>query len=935
VTIAEFIAKWKKAELKERAAAQEHFLDLCHLLGHPTPAEADATGTSFCFEKGATKHGGGEGFADVWKHGFFGWEYKGKRKDLDAAYDQLLRYKDALENPPLLVTCDLDRFVIRTNFTYTAPATFEFRLDEMAEPRNIEILRAVFSNPEALKPGKTSQVITQEAAERFAAIAEAMRQRGLDSAHVAHFLDRVVFCLFAEDVNLLPDKIFTRIVEKAGGDPVKFGRFLGQLFAAMAKGGEFGLESIRHFNGNLFDDAWMPTLTAEDVQRITDTSGLDWSAVDPSIFGTLFERGLDPSKRSQLGAHFTSKADIELVVDAVVMQPLRQEWAEVRQTVECLLTTGKKKPGAGATKRLNPAELRKAKRSAESILHQYLVRLQNIKVLDPACGSGNFLYVTLQKLKDLEKEVILCSTDTGLGAFLPLVGPWQLQGIEINPYAFDLAQMTVWIGWLQWVRTNGFGVPSEPILRRLDQNFQCRDAILDLSDPANPKEPDWAKVDFIVGNPPFLGDKFMRRELGDEYVDKLRTLYQNRIPGQSDLCCYWFEKARTHIESGGCRRAGLLATQAIRGGANREVLRRINDTGAIFWAIADKDWILDGANVHVSLIGFDDGEEKSRVLDGQVVSEIHNDLTSSAKIAEALPLRENQGLSFIGSAAHGPFDIDESTAQRMLATTGNPNGKPNSDVVRPVISGIDIVQGPRQKWTIDFGTLSEEESASYAVPFEHVKTHVYPVRAKNRRSNYASKWWQYGEVRPGMRKAIEGKQRFIGTARVAKHRVFVWLSCDVLPNDQVVVFARDDDYFLGVLQSRVHVVWSLARGTHFEDRPRYTPSTSFETCPTPWVPGSEPTSDSRYVAIAQAARELVQKRDAWLLGSDPHDRKPRNLTRLYNENPSWLQMAHERLDKTVFAAYGWEPSIGNEEILRELLALNALRSNSVSPAAAE
>jgi hypothetical protein len=177
VAIDQFIAKWKKAELKERAAAQEHFLDLCHLLGHPTPAEADATGTSFCFERGAAKHGGGDGVADVWKQNFFGWEYKGKRKDLEAAYDQFLRYKDALENPPLLITCDLDRFVIRTNFTYTAPATFEFRLAEMAEPRNIEILRAVFFNPEALKPGKTSQVITQEAAERFAAIAITLLNR--------------------------------------------------------------------------------------------------------------------------------------------------------------------------------------------------------------------------------------------------------------------------------------------------------------------------------------------------------------------------------------------------------------------------------------------------------------------------------------------------------------------------------------------------------------------------------------------------------------------------------------------------------------------------------------------------------------------------------------------------------------------------------------
>ena len=242
-------------------------------------------------------------------------------------------------------------------------------------------------------------------------------------------------------------------------------------------------------------------MTTDDVKRITDTSGLDWSAVDPTILGTLFERGLDPSKRSQLGAHFTSKEDIELLVDAVVMRPLRQEWVEVRQTVDNLLSTGKKKPGPTTTKPLAPPELRKAKRAAESIVHQFLVRLQNIKVLDPACGSGNFLYVTLQKLKDLEKEVILFSTDTGLGSFLPLVGPWQLRGIEINLYAFDLAQMTVWIGWLQWIRSNGFGVPPEPILRPLDRNFQCIDAILDLSNPENPVEPEWPKVDFIVGNP--------------------------------------------------------------------------------------------------------------------------------------------------------------------------------------------------------------------------------------------------------------------------------------------------------------------------------------------------------------------------------------------------------------------------------------------------
>jgi len=917
VNIHEFVVKWKKADLKERSAAQEHFIDLCRVVGHPTPAEADPIGATFCFEKGAAKHGGGEGFADVWKKGFFGWEYKGKHKDLDAAYDQLLRYKDALENPPLLLTCDLERFVVRTNFTGTAPAVHEFRLEQIAEPRNLEILRAVFFDPDKLKPGRTSTAITQEAAERFAGIAESMRQRGLDSAKVAHFLDRIVFCLFAEDIGLLPDEIFSRIVEKAAGDPAKFTRFIGQLFEAMIKGGDFGLDTIRYFNGNLFDDASVPELAAEDVQRIADTSRLDWSAVDPTIFGTLFERGLDPSKRSQIGAHFTGKEDIEILVEAVVMRPLRQEWAEVRQIVDNLLTTGKKKSGPAPAKRLTLAELRKAQRAAESILHQFLVRLQNIKVLDPACGSGNFLYVTLQKLKDLEKEVILYSTEKGLGAFLPLVGPWQLRGIEINPYAFDLAQMTVWIGWLQWIRANGFGVPPEPILRPLEKNFQCRDAILDLSEPASPKEPDWPKVDFIVGNPPFLGGNRIRQELGDEYVEGLFRLYSSRVPAFADLCCYWFERARTHIQKGWCKRAGLLATQGIRGGASREVLKTIQETGSIFWAISDKDWILDGANVHVSLIAFDDGDERSRTLDGKSVENINPDLSANADITRVHPLKENLGICFMGASPKGPFDITEETAKNMLLATGNPNARPNSDVVRPVASGIDLVGTPRGKWTIDFGVMSVEEAAQYEAPFEHLKKHVYPIRSKNRRSSYAAKWWQYAEARPGMRAALSRKPRFIATPEVSKHRLFVWVTPEVLCNQQLLVFARADDYFFGVLHSRLHELWALRLGTRLETRPRYTPTTCFETFPFP-----KPTAVQEQ-AIAEAARRLDEARRNWL--GDRSDSQ-RTLTALYNKKPAWLVEAHRVLNTAVFAAYGWDPAMGDEEILAQLLALNLSRS---------
>ncbi len=379
--------------------------------------------------------------------------------------------------------------MLMTNFTGTVSATYDIPLESLGEPRNIEIMRAVFHNPEALRPGRTSTTVTQDAARHFAEIAAAMRQRGLDPAAVAHFLDRIVFCLFAEDTGLLPNMVFTRIVERSRGDPARFCKILGQLFDTMATGGDFGLESIRYFNGNLFDDpptqssgaACPPSigsgvanrtvlaLSADEMKRIAVAAELDWSSVDPSIFGTLFERGLDPAKRSQLGAHFTSRSDIELVVDAVIMTVLRREWVESRDIINTLLTTGRKTPTTSKTlaKTLNAAVTKKAKGEAGNILLRFLDRLQHVRILDPACGSGNFLYVALLRLKDLEKEVILFGNDNGLGAFLPMVDPSQLYGIEINPYAHDLAQMTVWIGWLQWIRVNGFGFPADPILRSL------------------------------------------------------------------------------------------------------------------------------------------------------------------------------------------------------------------------------------------------------------------------------------------------------------------------------------------------------------------------------------------------------------------------------------------------------------------------------------
>jgi len=965
MTVQEFIAKWRKVELKERSAAQEHFIDLCNAFDHPTPAAADPTGESYCFEKGAAKHGGGDGFADVWKRGFWGWEYKGKHKDLTEAYDQLLRYRDALENPPLLLVCDLDRIIIHTNFTGTVSATHEIPLEALSVPRNIEIMRAVFHNPDALRPGRTSTAVTQDAARHFAEIASAMRERGLDPAAVAHFLDRIVFCLFAEDTGLLPKMVFSRIVETSGGDPARFGKLLAQLFDTMATGGDFGLEPIRHFNGNLFDDRTVIELSADDVKRIAAAATLDWSAVDPSIFGTLFERGLDPAKRSQLGAHFTGREDIERVVDAVVMTPLRREWEETKATIERVLTTGRKSPASKSTARpMNPAAVRKARGEADSILHQFLTRLRSVKILDPACGSGNFLYVALLRLKDLEREAaVTFPGEHGLNAYLPGVSPSQLYGIEINPYAHDLAQMTVWIGWLQWIRANGFGFPESPILRRLTDNIRRMDAIL----APDGTEPEWPAVDFIVGNPPFLGDKLMRRELGDEYVDRLRALFADRIPGQSDLCCYWFEKARAHIVEGKCKRAGLLATQGIRGGANREVLKRIKESGGIFWAESDRPWILDGATVHVSMIGFDNNEEKTHILDGNVVSTINSNLTAATDTTAAGRIPANDDISFQGPVKVGKFDLNLTDAQQMLADA-NAHGKPNSDVLCPLVNGQDITGRSREAFVVDFFKRPIEEAALYQMPFAHVTEYVKPLRDKGRREGRRLRWWQHGETGDAMRNALAGLQRYVATTRVAKHRIFVWLPGHALPDSALIVFARSDDLFFGLLHCCFHKVWTLAQGTQLREKEsgfRYTPTTCFETFP---FPEAHPEHDA---AIAVAAKELNELREGWLNPPEwtrpevlefpgtvggPWDRyidpatvedrgafkvgtvrysrlvardaesaarlKDRTLTKLYNARPAWLADCHARLDAAVAAAYGWPADLADDAILERLLALN-------------
>jgi hypothetical protein len=928
LTVSEFISKWKRSELTERSAAQQHFIDLCHVLGHPTPAESDPVGARYTFEKGVAKVGGGQGYADVWMRGHFAWEYKGKKKNLAEAYQQLLQYREDLENPPLLVVCDLNRFEVHTNFTGAVKRVFAFSLFDLARPTPtpncarppLDVLRALFEDPNRLRPDQTMAYVTQEAAAGFATIARSLQSRGHDPLTVSRFLIRLLFCLFAEDIGLLPEGLVTLIIENSRKIPADFGKRCGPLFASMAGGGIFGAHDIKHFNGGLFADSTVLPLTRDDVDTLTSCARLDWASIEPSIFGTLFERSLDPAKRAQLGAHYTSRDDILLIVEPVLMAPLRRRWRAVQEEAQAIVAQRTVVNGKHSLKLTG---------DLTSLLQSFAGEIRAVRVLDPACGSGNFLYVALRALLDLEKEVIDFAIANDAGGFFPQVGPEQMLGIEINEYAHELASITVWIGYIQWLKDNGFGQPTEPILHAVD-TIASHDAILGVHEDGTLYEPEWPEADVIIGNPPFLGGNRIRKELGDAYVDKLFTLYDGRIPAFADLVCYWFERAQGLIAAGKVRRAGLLATNSIRGGANRRVLERIKEAGDIFMAWGDRPWILEGAAVRVSMVGFDDGSETDRKLDGFSAESINADLTGATDITKARPLPENLGICFMGASPKAPFDIDYATARQMLAAPINVNGRPNSDVVRPVASAVDLVRGSREKYTIDFNAMSFEQASEYEMPFEYVKKHVYPVRSKNRRAAYAEKWWRFAESRPGMREALADISRFIATPAVAKHRVFVWVAPEVLCNQGTLVFARDDDYFFGVLHSTVHELWALRQCTFLGvgNDPRYTPTTTFETFPFPWPPGQEPADSPLVPAIADAAKELVKKRDAWLNppGASAGELAKRTLTNLYNQRPEWLNTLRRSLDAAVMAAYGWPATMTDAEALGRLLELNRERT---------
>ena len=901
-----FVAKWRNVYFGEKQASQELFLDICALVEHPTPV-AHGDRDAFTLEKRVPN-----GAADAYLEGHFVWEFKGSDADLDAAMNQALRYQVYLGTPPLLIVSSFRTIRIRTNFPGMVTVLHEIPVVELDQPENLAMLRRVFHAPDEFRVNYTLEQATEDTAKLFQAIVTDMERHSEDLEKLARYLNQIVFCLYAEDAGLLPRNAFSGILREHNHAPATFDRAARNLFEQMAGGGMFGSAEVAHFNGDLFNTVDTVELSGTALLLLHQASQKDWRNIEPSISGTLFERALNATKRSQLGAHYTSADDIMLVVEPVVMAPLRREWVTVKREVGNLLIEDDH----------DRARVR---------LEAFRQRLFEVTVLDPACGSGNFLYLALRSLLDLEKEVIDFDAAQAwdgrapeeMPDLTPRVKPDQMMGMEINPYAAELARTSLWIGYIQWHQNNGFPYTQQPILTSLVSVAQT-DSILADGDIAEPREAEWPPAEFIIGNPPFLGGKLLRKHLGDEYVDALFGAYHGRVPSEADFVCYWFEKARTMLEQGRAKRAGLLATQGIRGGANRRVLQRIKESGDIFLAWSDQPWILDGATVHISVVGFDNGSELNRELDGAAVGSINTNLTMGADLTAAVRLGENLGKAFQGPVKVGPFDIPKSLGQEMLARP-NPHGKGNDAVLSPWVNGKDITDRPRGMWIIDFRDIPLEQAALYEAPFEYVREHVHPLRVENRDRQRRTFWWRLGRSGDDLRDAVNSLSRFIVTPRVSKHRVFAWVVPETLPDSAVVAIARDDDYTFGVLHSRFHELWALAMGTQLrevESGPRYTPTTCFETFPFP-----EPDAAQR-AAIAAAAARLNQLREGWLNlpNATASELKKRTLTNLYNQRPTWLANDHAALDAAVAAAYGWSDGLSDVDILERLLALNLQRA---------
>ncbi|MHB1427081.1 MAG: class I SAM-dependent DNA methyltransferase [Rhodocyclaceae bacterium] len=954
-----FIARWQGVTASELATAQSFVIDLCRLLEvdvpHPTPAQ------DYMFERPVTfRHGDGgasAGRIDCYRRGCFVLEAKkikvgpgrtapesGKGFD-----DALLRARSQAEGyaralpadegrPPFLVVLDVGNVIelyaefSRTGATYVPypdPRSHRIRLADLRDKDIRDRLRNIWLDPLALDPTRQSAKVTRAIAAHLAEVAKSLEQAGHAPETVAGFLTRCLFSMFAEDVQLIPKGSFTDLLRSLADNPTQFVPLVNALWKEMDTGG-FSVvlrQTLPRFNGKLFKHPEVVPLDKAQIALLLEASKADWTQVEPAIFGTLLERALDPAERHALGAHYTPRAYVDRLVQPTVIEPLRQAWSYVQGAAVLLANEGKHKEAV--------AELR-----------NFHHRLCHLRVLDPACGSGNFLYVSLEHLKRLEGEVLnqlhdLGETQSLLEAEGLTVDPHQFLGIELNPRAAAIAELVLWIGYLQWhFRTQGSGLPPSPILKDF-RNIECRDAVLADGKPAT-----WPEADVVVGNPPFIGAANMRAALGDAYVEALRAAWQD-VPDSADFVMFWWHHAAQLVAQGKISRFGFITTNSLRQTFNRRVVQQVLDKGVhLVFAIPDHPWVdsADGAAVRIAMTVGAPGSGKGRRL--EVVSEregksegleveltehrglIQADLSIGANIAAAQALRANGGISQRGFELGGAGFI----------VTPEQRAKLEADApIKDYRNGRDLTDRPRGVQLIDlFGYDANEVRRRWPATYQHVLETVKPERQKNRDQKLRDNWWLHRRLREDLRQQLAGLPRYIASVETAKHRVFQFLDARIAPDNMLIAIALDNAYALGVLSCRVHVVWALATGGRLGvgNDPRYNKSRCFETFPFPAATAEQQARIADLAEQIDAHRKKVLAQHAEL-----------TLTGLYNvlakvgagrtakEQAIYdkglvavLKSLHDDLDAAVLDAYGWHDQPADEQILERLVALNAARA---------
>lgn len=994
----EFIKRWKASAASERANKDSFLNDLCEVLGvsKPDPKTGDLDKDRYVFEREVILLRPDKqtiGFIDLYKYGHFILEAKqGSEADskkigtakrgtpawhvaMEEAFGKAVQYSSTIQNPPpFIIIADIGYcFDIYASFDGTRnyrkfPDAIASRIFLEKLESHLDTLRAIFTDPHALDPSKRAAKVTREIATYIAGLARELEDQGHAPELVAKFLMRCLFTMFAEDVELLPKRIFAEALsERWIENPDSFVGEVSDLWKSMNEGGAlFGAGKIWRFNGGLFADPVALPLTKSQLIALSIAASQNWSDVEPAIFGTLLERALDPKERHRLGAHYTPRAYVERLVRPTIEEPIRAEWDTVRAQVQTLI--------AGA----DPEKNIKAVFEARRIVNEFHERLTRIRVLDPACGSGNFLYVALDLFKRIENEVIdlLANLGETRPLFSPsgrMVSPEQFLGIEIKPWAKEITELVLWIGYLQWqIRTRGWkSHPEEPILRDY-HNIECRDAVVAYDDrvpapnpeidppgsdeklarphiPIKARKAEWPQTEFIVGNPPFIGNKRMRAALGDEYVAALRNVHRD-VPDTADYVMYWWNHAAKLAREGAVHRFGLITTNSITQTFNRNVLAsHLNGDPplSIVFAIPDHPWVdaESGSDVRIAMTVGMRGTFTGRL--GQVVAEIesgqdvvdvqiqkkvgkiHEDLSIGSRVTKASPLKSNEGLAFMGVTLGGQgFVIQEHEVARF--ETGS---------IRSYLTGGELNRVPERRSVIDFYGLSYEDAReNYPVSYQRILTSVKPDREQNNRGSYREKWWLFVENRPAMRRALSGLPRFIAICRTAKHRVFQFVRADALVESTIISIALSDGYALGVLSSRTHVAFSLRVGSRLGvgNDPRYNNTLCFDPFPFP-----RPIEQ-----IRDRIRELAEQVDA-------HRKRQQQLhpdltiTGMYNVLEklrsgesltakekkiheqglvSVLKQIHDDLDAAVFDAYGWPHDLTDDEILERLVALNAERA---------